>query len=204
MISAGMVAVAVWVLAPVRRAGWAAAAAAAVIQPAVTMAGGVGWVLLSARRRLRRRRHDEEAAAADVGSLAELVALGLSAGLTLRQALATAASHVHPLLEAEVEAVLRRATHGGLAVALAETAGHGHRLYVVSARAVVTGAPLVTAIDGFAREMAAERHARQLEAVHRLPVRLMVPLALFILPGFVLLTVGPAVLAALDRVVLPG
>jgi len=204
MMSAGMAALAAWLVVPRRRARWSAAVAAAMIQPAVTAAGGAGWALLSARRRLRQRRQAAAAAAADVGSLAELVGLGLSAGLTLRQALAAAAPNVHPLLGAEVSAVLRRAARGGLAVALAEAAGYGRRLYVVSARAVVTGAPLGTAIDGFAREMAAERHARQLAAAHRLPVRLMVPLALFILPGFVLLTVGPAVLAALDRVVLPG
>jgi hypothetical protein len=38
-----------------------------------------------------------------------------------------------------------------------------------------------------------------MERARRLPVRLLLPLALLILPGFVLLAVGPAVLQGLAR-----
>jgi hypothetical protein len=99
--------------------------------------------------------------------------------------------------------VLRRSVRGGLGQALAAADGHGRRLYAGAARAVVTGAPLVPAVDAFVREAVAERRAADLESARRLPVRLMLPLALLILPGFVLLTVGPTVLAALERFVLP-
>jgi len=129
-----------------------------------------------------------------VAILAEMVGLALSAGLTLSQALRAARSHVHPQLGREVDDLLRRAVHGGLATALAAAGGHAHRLYVVAARAVVTGAPLAPAVDSFLREAVAEQRAVRLEAARRLPVRLMLPLALLILPGFVLLTVGPTVL----------
>ena len=49
------------------------------------------------------------------------------------------------------------------------------------------------------REAQAEQTTARLEAARRLPVRLMLPLALLILPGFVVLAVGPALLEALDR-----
>jgi hypothetical protein len=169
--------------------------------PAVAVAASVG--LLGARRRLRTRRLATREAAGDVGLLAELTGLGLSAGLGLSQALSAARPFVHVDLAGEVGVVLRRAAHGGLAAALAEASGHGRRLYLLTARAVVTGAPLASAVDAFVADAAAEERATQLEAARRLPVRLMLPLALLILPGFVLLTVGPTVLAALERFNLP-
>ncbi len=132
-----------------------------------------------------------------------MVSLALSAGLTLSGALRAASPIVHPDLGHEVDSVLREATRGGLGSALAAAAGHGRRFYVVVARAVVTGAPLAQAVDSFVQEVVSERRAERLEAARRLPVRLMLPLALLILPGFVLLTVGPTVLAALERFVLP-
>ena len=42
-------------------------------------------------------------------------------------------------------------------------------------------------------------HAERITVARRLPVRLLLPLALLILPGFVVLAVGPAVLQALAR-----
>lgn len=185
------------------RTRWAVATAALVAQPAFAVLLGLGWGGYRAHSMLRRSRLRNEEAIADVGLLAELVSLGLSAGLSLRLAMTAAIDYVHPVLRTEVVALLHRASQVGLAAALAAAEGHGQRLYLVTARAVATGAPLGSAVDAFARELAAEAHARQVAAAHRLPVRLMVPLALLILPGFVLLTVGPAVLAALDRIAFP-
>ncbi|NNC90861.1 MAG: hypothetical protein HKN80_00075, partial [Acidimicrobiia bacterium] len=135
--------------------------------------------------------------------LAEMVGLALSAGLTLSRALHTAAPLIHPVLQREVGRVLRQAARVGLGNALAAATGHGRRFFGSVAHAVVTGAPLAPAVDSFVRETTAERRVVRQEAARRLPVRLMLPLALLILPGFVLLTVGPTVLAALERFVLP-
>lgn len=202
-LTALLVASAAGLLATRWRGRWAAVTAAGLIQPVLAGVGGLAVGVMAARRRLRRRRSLREAAAGDVAVLAEMVGLALSAGLTLSQALRAARRHVHPQLAREVDGVLRRAAHGGLAQALAGAGGHAGRLYVVAARAVVTGAPLAPAVDSFVREAVAEQRSARLEAARRLPVRLMLPLALLILPGFVLLTVGPTVLAALERFVLP-
>lgn len=171
--------------------------------PLVAAVLGLGAGLVFMQRRLRSRREERTALSADVGLLTELVGLGISAGLSLSQSLAAAHPHVHPGLAAEVRRILRTSARGGLAAALFEGDGDGRPLYQVCARAVVTGAPLGPALDALAREQLAEERTARLEAARRLPVRLMVPLALLILPGFVLLTVGPAVLAALNRFALP-
>ena len=171
--------------------------------PLVALAGGLVVAIVRVVTRLRAVRRDREGAARDVAILAELVGLGLTAGLTLARSLDAARSFVHPDLSREVEELLRRSVRDGLGQALATADGHGRRLYAGAARAVVTGAPLAPAVDAFVRDAVGEQHAAELESARRLPVRLMLPLALLILPGFVLLTVGPAVLAALDRFVLP-
>ena len=194
---------AVWVLSVRRRERWALAGGLVVLQPVLAVGGAVAGVLLVGRRRLRARRRRLEAAASDVGVMAEMVSLALSAGLTISQALRVAQPLVHPVLRSEVDVVLRLAAHGGLSNALASATGHGRPFFVLIAHAVVTGAPLAPAVDSFVRQALADRRAAHLEAARRLPVRLMLPLALLILPGFVLLTVGPTVLAALERFVLP-
>ena len=198
-----LVAVAVGLLARRRRLLSSATAGLLVLQPLLVLGGGLATTLVLTLRRLRASRRREEVAARDVAVLAELAGLGLSAGLTLTQALSAARPFVHPALANEVGGLLRRAARGGLGHALAAADGRGRPLYAGVARAVVTGAPLAPAVDAFVREAIAGQRAADLEAARRLPVRLMLPLALLILPGFVLLTVGPTVLGALERFVLP-
>ena len=200
---ATLAAAAAWLVSVRQRERWAAGTAAFALFPLPAVVGLLGAGLLVGRRRLRNRRIAGHEAGGDVAMLAELVGLGLSAGLGLSQALTAARPFVHSDLSYEVGAVLRQAAHGGLATALAEASGRGRRLYLLTARAVVTGAPLAPAVDAFVAESAAAERAAQLESARRLPVRLMLPLALLILPGFVLLTVGPTVLAALERFALP-
>jgi tight adherence protein C len=154
---------------------------------AVTVALGVGaWVI--ARRVLKpKTREDEEAL------LAELAALGLTAGLTFPAAVEAATAAV----PGEVSTRVRRA-------------GRIHRdvgtppfdepvLFLVARRALATGAPLAPAVSAHATTLRSEERSRQLTAARRLPVKLLFPLALLILPGFLLLTVGPALLGSLER-----
>ena len=168
---------------------------------------GVGLVAVSGlavlQHRITSRRRSHRRAGEDVVVLAELTALGLSAGLTAAQALEAARNFVDATLAQELDGVLRTATRRGLAAALADAPERTRRLGLILSRAVATGAPLAGAVEGFVDERRAEMRATQLEDARRLPVRLMVPLALLVLPGFVLLTVGPTVLAALDRLALP-
>jgi|GEM_PF-818833 len=150
-------------------------------------------------RRLRRRRLAGAGAEADVVLLADLLALGLGAGLSLSRALDEAAGELDPALASEVRSLRRAMDHGGAAAALAAASGRGERLYRLTARAAATGAPLAAAVEAFAAERRHAEHSRHLEAARRLPVRLLLPLALLILPGFVVLVVGPALLESLAR-----
>jgi tight adherence protein C len=151
------------------------------------------------RRRLGNRRTRAEAADADVTLLAEMTLLGLNAGLTFPQALESAAAHVARPLADEVRQVLRRASRTGPATALAAREGRAGDLYGIAARAAITGAPIAGGVQSLVDDRRAAERAASLAAARRLPVRLLFPLALLILPGFMVLTVGPAILSALSR-----
>ena len=179
------------------------------------MAGALGWGVIAApmptaavaavvvaTRKWRRAaavtrfRRDADA---DTVVLADLVALGVGAGKTMRGALAAARPHLHPGLAVEVDALLADMDRSGSAPALISVGGRLGDFGRVVAAAVTSGAPISTAITAHAERLRHARHAERVSAARRLPVRLLLPLALLILPGFVVLAVGPAVLQALAR-----
>jgi hypothetical protein len=176
---------------------------------ALLLVAGTGGAPPPWRRALRRlrgspfgrfrvdRRPDRDAGA--VVLAAELTALGLSAGLSLPTSLAAAVPHLPSELQREVRALLRRGRSTGLGPLLESSSGRGAGLYRVAGRAMTTGAPLVAAVRGYVAELRAEERSRQLERVRKLPVKLLFPLALLILPGFLVLVTAPTLLAALDR-----
>jgi tight adherence protein C len=125
-------------------------------------------------------------------TLAELTALGLSAGLGFPAAVRAAADR----LPDELAAVVRRRLRSGRPN---DGADFAEGLFALAGRAEVTGAPLLPSIDGYARSLRRDARAAAVERARRLPMKLLFPLALLILPGFLLLTVAPAFLAGIDR-----
>lgn len=176
-----------------------AAAAGALFSPGPAAASAVGLLALEARRRVAARRKELDLARRDVVLLGELVGLGLSAGLSFVAALSMAANRLAPMLGAEVRAVVRDSHHRGLSFVLAGADGIAAPFFSIAARAVGTGAPLGSAIERFLDHERGARRADDLAAARRLPVRLLLPLALLILPGFVILALGPALVEAIDR-----
>ncbi len=181
-----------------RPAAFGLAAGVVVAWPPTAGLAVAAAAVAGARRRAARRTGSARSEA-DVTVLAELTLLGLSAGLTFAAALAAASRHVSSDLAGEVRQVLRRGRATGLTAALEQGAGGAVRLYRMAGRAVATGAPLLPAVAAFVDERRHADHAARLAAARRLPVRLLLPLALLILPGFVVLTAGPALLGAVDR-----
>ena len=183
------------------RAGWwvLPAVAGAVWYPLQTLALGVAALAVTRRGVIRRIRAERTRAERDAVALAELVGLGLSAGLSFVAALEAAACEIGPPLAEEVHDVIRRSRHRGIAAALEESGGAARRLYLLAARATVTGAPVAAAVRAYVAEQRDADRARALAAARRLPVQLLFPLALLILPGFMVLTIGPALLGALER-----
>jgi tight adherence protein C len=179
-----------------------AAAVAFVVAPLA----GVAFVAAVPLVRLRRRRTDRLAdtggADSDVVLLSELTVLGLGAGLGFRAALRLAAREVHPELRREVFSVIREATRFGGQATLEAAGGRATDLYRAAGRASLTGAPLLEIVAALVVEQRAEERARAVAAAKRLPVRMLFPLALLILPGFLVLTVGPTLLSAFDRLAL--
>lgn len=149
-------------------------------------------------RRHRARLATQTLVDADVPLLAELTALGLSAGMPFSTALLTASEHVADDLGAKARTALRARALRGPGSDVTAAAPVDELLRVVG-RAELSGAPLLPAVNGYVDRLRAEERAQRLAAVRRLPVKLLFPLALLILPGFLLLTVAPAVLSGIRR-----
>lgn len=175
-------------------AGWGTLAMpVATAAVAAVLVATIRWRRAAAVTR-ERRRGDE-----DVVLLADLVALGVAAGRTVRGALESARVHLHPQLGAEVAALLIDMDRRGSGPAMLGVGGRLADLGRVVSAAVTSGAPVAAAVAAHADRVRHARHSARIAAARRLPVRLLLPLALLILPGFVVLAVGPAVLQALAR-----
>lgn len=201
MIAAGLAAAALGSggMARATRSGLVIAALALVGGYPLVAALGALAALGAALRRARHRRLAAGEDRSDLIRLADLLVLGLSSGLTPAGALREAAPDLSEPMRTEIELLLRRAATSGISSVLATWEGRGERLFRLMARAVLTGAPLVGAVEAFASERRHEQHTRALATTRRLPVKLLVPLALLILPGFVILIVGPALARSLAR-----
>ena len=188
-----------------RRFGWpvapvSVAAGSVAIHPILPLLVAAGYGLIRSVKRVRTSRDEAAATAGDVVLLADLVALGLSAGLSLRSALERSAPRLGPGIGSEIQGVLRSADRSGLAASLAVADGATGRLLGLAARASTTGAPLAPAVAAYSAEERHAAHARAAEAARKLPVRLLVPLALLVLPGFMVLVLGPVIVDSLARI----
>ena len=154
------------------------------------VAVGLWWILGAWRR---RRAPRNAAVDGDVDQLAALVLIALSASHTLAGALDAAPAEVGGFVGSEAADLLRRSRLVGLSRALAETEGALSPFTLQLARAQVTGAPMVGAIGAFLDTRRAAMRSGLMESARTLPVRLIVPVALFLLPGFVVLVMGPFV-----------
>lgn len=162
---------------------------------ALGLATAVGRQVLVRAHERRRQRQARDG----IADLAELVALGLAAGHNLHGALRTAGRHTVGELGTEVDAVLRRATHRGLSPALHTADGAAAEFFAAMGRALDRGAPLIDVATAWGSQRRAADHAAAIERIERLPVVLLFPLALLVLPGFMLLLVTPAVVTAIER-----
>lgn len=174
------------------------------VHPVAALAvGGLVWLApLWVKRRVRRQR--EAAVAADLPWLAGLIRLGVGAGLPIGQALTEAAQRGKgPAFQAASEAMDRTARGEPLALALeglrSSLGEPGRPLVAALVAAVRLGAPVGPALDAAAVNLRA-RSRRQAEVrARKVPVQMLFPLALCILPAFVLLSVVPMVLDALGN-----
>ena len=185
-----------WTEAPMRGLLAVAAGTLAVTtHPALLPIGLCAVALRKAYEKLAARSKETHRQRLETAELADLIALGLTAGLGMTAAIATAVESLDGPVADEAGVLLRRMSIDGLAAA-ASAKGVAAGLFRAIARSASTGAPLLEPVTRIADELHAEVAADRLRAVRRLPVALLFPLTLLILPGFLLLTVAPAVLDA--------
>lgn len=154
------------------------------------LAGGLaGGALALAIAELATRRPWRGRPEPDVMELASRLLVAVGAGLPLIPALERAGGE-----HAEIRGVLRRWRRLGAAAALATASGAPGPLLRGMAEAVSSGAAPAPAIRGFIESERLRRQAARMERARRLPVRLMIPMTLLVLPGFVLMVYGPAFL----------
>lgn len=151
--------------------------------------GGVvaAGAVVALSRRMPKRRHP-----ADVVTVSARLLVMVSAGASVVPALHAAVAETG--LEADVTRLLRRARRLGTATAFASAAGPLAPLLRSLGEATLAGTALEPAIRSFIESERRRRHLRGVERARRLPVRLMVPMTLLVLPGFVLVVYGPALL----------
>ena len=171
----------------------------AITAPQLALASTAVMVARQRWRRARKAARASRAADADELLLADLATLALAAGHTVRSAFVAAAPHVHPMLRAELHELQETMDRVGTGPALLSVGGRLGELGRVTAAASASGAPIGPAVAAHADRLRHARHEARIARARRLPVRLLLPLALLILPGFVVLAVGPALLQALAR-----
>jgi hypothetical protein len=176
----------------VRGRGWLVMAAVA-----IGWRGLLGLIAIGCWQAWRRPSGRARLESHDVDRLAALLVICLSASHNLAGAFRTAADELGGPVESAVDELLGRARIAGLSRALAETDGELSELAGQLARAQVTGAPMVPAISAFLETRRSAVRSRIMESARTLPVRLIVPVTLLLLPGFVLIAFGPF---ALDQV----
>ena len=128
-----------------------------------------------------------------MGDLARLLAIAAAAGLPLGSALEAVAAELEGTVGDAVRNTVRASRTRGLGPALLEAPELG-ALGPALARAHAAGSPLGQTLEAHLAAHRAERVSRALETARTAPVRLMVPLALMLLPGFTALVVGPTLL----------
>lgn len=188
-----------------RLLGWrapmiaSAVAVLVVIEPILGVACGAVVVAGSRWRTSASATRRRGLADADVALFADLVVLGVGAGFSLRSSIEEAGTHVVEELRLEVAGLIDAMDAIGVAPALSAARGRLGELGRVTAAAALSGAPLAAAVGAYASARRHREHSAAVERARRLPVRMLLPLALLILPGFVVLAVGPAVLQSLAR-----
>lgn len=155
------------------------------------LAGSLRWHPVHPRR--RRPRHQ-----IDVLLVARLLTLAISAGHPLGTALQDVRARLPESARPAVDDVLARARSAGLARSLAETTGPLDELAGRLARAHITGASVAPVLDAYVALVQDARRARAVEDARTIGVKLILPLTLLLLPGFIALVIAPFVLEQLD------
>ena len=143
----------------------------------------------------RLRRRPQPAGVEEVIKFGRLLVVPLTGGMSLTNSLILTSREAHPQLQVEVSQVLRLSRRTGLAKSLAAGGGHLGELFGRMAGAHASGSSLVRAVISHVDNLHHRHRMEALSRIRSLPVTLAVPLTLLIIPGFLLVLVGPPVVS---------
>ena len=186
-----------------RRAVAAVVAALGLANPVAGAGMALAWFSLNRRRALRAERLARQQAEGELELLTHSMLIGLSGGLSPAAALALSREALRSPLGEEVDLVLRCSVQDGLTASLLNAAGVGGRLFRQVGAAHLSGAPLGLTLNALATEYREAARALALERARQIPVKMVVPLTLLMLPGLLILMVGPLVLPSFVRLLGP-
>lgn len=165
---------------------------------AAAVLGFLGFAVARFRlaQQATQRRDRERLACLEAG---ELIALGLAGGLSVSAAHRVAIEHSASPAQAALRRLAAEIDQRGILAALSQDRGPSSSVSHALATATAAGSPALPALEARLDEEMHRVFAARQERVRRLPIRLLLPLTLLVLPGFVLMTVGPAVIDSLAR-----
>ena len=170
--------------------------------PAVVAGSLVGAYPLLRRRRARLRR--DRAVLAELPWVVGLIRMGVVAGLPVGNALEEAAARGQGPVSMALREALDRSDRGaplaqevdGLRSLLGEP---GRPLISALIGSLRLGAPIGSALEAAAVDLRATARRRAETRARKVPVLMLFPLALCVMPAFILLSVVPMVLDALGN-----
>ena len=168
----------------------------ALVDPVLAVAAAAVSVLGVGLHRIRRSRNTAGRSRQDGLLAAELVALGVTAGLPFRNAAALTADQIKGPIGNEITRALRRLGAGRQP---SIDSGDLRSVFNVASGAEASGMPIAAALSALATDRKRAAAAAAREQLAKLPVKMLFPLAFLILPGFVMLTVVPPLLSGLSR-----
>ncbi len=153
--------------------------------------------MLEARKMAELR----ESCEAELSTMADIVVLGLQAGLTFDAALSLFCAKFDTALSREIEGGLLR-WKGGLCTRAEALEGIAERVNSSSMRrfsqtvvhALAHGAPLADMLERFSADMRLQRQAAVERKVEKAPVKMLIPMGVCILPAMMILVMGPVLL----------
>lgn len=188
-------------------AGLLVAVVLLVAVPPLALLWTAGFAAASVLGRRRARIRSERELLDELPEVLDLLALAVSAGLTVPLAVGVVAERGHGRLAAELGRARATASLGtGLADALdAVPVRMGEQVRAVTgvlSSSLRDGTPVTESLERVAAEVRTQRRRAAEERARKVSVRLLFPLVCCVLPAFALLTVVPLLAGALRGIVL--
>lgn len=134
--------------------------------------------------------------------LIDVLLVALNTGISLSEAIEMSAQCLTGQTATEIRTMVNRLEKGeslfDVLPVFSEIFGpRSYPLIDILRNSLTDGMPVVHVVERLSDEVRAERQRRMNEELRRLPIRLVFPLALCVLPSFVLLTIVPIGIHAL-------